>query len=125
MAGAVHADRTILSEARQWPPADRYRADAAHLFRAAMVQPVGPGGRRGALRFGGDARFCRHRSRPRAGAGRDDGVPLPLSAGNARSRPATVRRGAAHLAAKGLKVATGTIVDATIINAPSSTKNAA
>jgi transposase, IS5 family len=30
-----------------------------------------------------------------------------------------------HLAAKGLKVASGTIVDATIINAPSSTKNAA
>jgi IS5 family transposase len=30
-----------------------------------------------------------------------------------------------HLAVKGLKVATGTIVDATIINAPSSTKNAA
>src|SRR5215831_19541986 len=29
-----------------------------------------------------------------------------------------------HLAAKGLKVVTGTIVDATIINAPSSTKNA-
>src|SRR5438477_4149475 len=29
-----------------------------------------------------------------------------------------------HLAAKGLKVATGTIVDATIINAPSSTNNA-
>ena len=29
-----------------------------------------------------------------------------------------------HLAAKGLKVATGMIVDATIINAPSSTKNA-
>src|ERR1700746_3453280 len=29
-----------------------------------------------------------------------------------------------HLAAKGPKVATGTIVDATIINAPSSTKNA-
>ena len=29
-----------------------------------------------------------------------------------------------HLAANGLKVATGTIVDATIINAPSSTKNA-
>ena len=29
-----------------------------------------------------------------------------------------------HLAAKGLKVATGTIVDATITNAPSSTKNA-
>src|SRR6516165_2946613 len=41
-----------------------------------MVQPVGPGGGGGALRFGGDARFCQHRSRPRAGARRDDGVPL-------------------------------------------------
>jgi transposase, IS5 family len=30
-----------------------------------------------------------------------------------------------HLAAKGLRIATGTIVDATIISAPSSTKNAA
>ena len=30
-----------------------------------------------------------------------------------------------HLTAKGLKIATGTIVDATIISAPSSTKNAA
>ena len=29
-----------------------------------------------------------------------------------------------HLTAKGLKVATGTIADATIINAPSSTTNA-
>ena len=29
-----------------------------------------------------------------------------------------------HLAARGMKVTTGTIVDATIINAPSSTKNA-
>jgi IS5 family transposase len=32
---------------------------------------------------------------------------------------------AAHLQAQGLKIARGTIVDATIINAPSSTKNAA
>jgi len=29
-----------------------------------------------------------------------------------------------HLEAKGIKIATGTIVDATIIHAPSSTKNA-
>ena len=27
--------------------------------------------------FAGDAGFCRHRPGPRAGAGRDDGVPLP------------------------------------------------
>jgi len=36
-------------------------------FFAAMVQPVGPGSGRGALRFAGDARFCQDRSRPRAG----------------------------------------------------------
>src|SRR6516165_6131179 len=35
---------------RQWPPAGRGRTYAAHLFSAAMVQPVGPGGGRGALR---------------------------------------------------------------------------
>src|SRR5215813_600513 len=52
----------------QWPPADWGRADAAHLLPAAMVQPVGPGGGGGALRFAGDARFCRDRSRPRGGA---------------------------------------------------------
>jgi hypothetical protein len=34
---------------RAMASADRHRADAAHLFRAAMVQPVGPGGGRGAL----------------------------------------------------------------------------
>ena len=40
-------------------------------------------------------RFCRHRSRPRAGARRDHGVPLPSSARGARSGPPAVRRGAA------------------------------
>ena len=72
--------------------------------------------------FAGDAPFCRDRSRPRAGA---------------RTRPLCrfrhllkaydlgrrlfeeVQR---HLAANGLQVATSTMVDATIINAPSSTK---
>src|SRR5215472_18319463 len=39
-----------------------------HLFSAAMVQPVGPGGGGGAVRFAGDAAFCRHRSGSRAGA---------------------------------------------------------
>jgi hypothetical protein len=32
-------------------------ADVAHPFLAALVQPVGPGCGRGAVRFGGDARF--------------------------------------------------------------------
>src|SRR5216684_4430659 len=64
-------------------------------FFAAMVQPVGPGSGRGALRFAGDARFCQDRSRPRAGARRDHGVPLPPSARNARAWSAALRRGAA------------------------------
>src|SRR5262252_4177610 len=60
---------------RAMASADRHRADAAHLFLAAIFQPVRSGGGRGALRFAGDAPVCRHRSQTRAGAGRDDGVP--------------------------------------------------
>src|SRR5215813_11960982 len=95
VVGAVRADRAVLSEAGQWPPAGRGRADAADLFFAALVQSVGPGGGGGAVRFGGDAALCRDRPRPRAGTGRDHGVPLPSPARGARSGPATVRRGAA------------------------------
>jgi IS5 family transposase len=89
-----------------------------------MVQPVGPGGGRGALPFAGDATFV----------GIDLGrEPVPDETTVCRFRHLLeqhdlgrqvfdeVRR---HLTAKGLKIATGTIVDATIINAPSSTKNA-
>jgi IS5 family transposase len=36
---------------------------------------------------------------------------------------AMLERGNEHLASKGIKIATGTIVDATIIHAPSSTRN--
>src|SRR6516162_1167103 len=86
--------RSILSKAGQWPPADRGRSDAAHLFLAALVQSVGSRGGGGALRFVGDAAFCRHRPGTRAGAGRDHGVPLPPPAGGARSGPPAVRRGA-------------------------------
>src|SRR6516162_7100631 len=63
---AVRADRAVLSQSRQRPPAGRGGADAAHLFLAAMVQPVGSGGGRGTLRFAGDAR-----SRPALARGRD------------------------------------------------------
>src|SRR5262249_9089083 len=61
---------TFLSQAGQWSSADWCRLDVAHLFFAAVVQPVGPVGRRGALRFVCDAAFRRDRSRPRAGTGR-------------------------------------------------------
>src|SRR5215831_14106376 len=101
VAGAVCADRAILSEVGQWPAADRDRADAAHLFFAAVVQFVGPGGGGGALRFVCDAPLCRNRSRLRAGARRDDGVPLPLPARGTRSGRAAVRRSAATLGGEG------------------------
>jgi transposase, IS5 family len=129
MVGAVCADRAGLSEAGQWPPASWGRADAAPLFLAAMVQPIGPGGEGGALRFAGDAAFCRHRPPPSRGQalGRE---PVPDETTVCRFRHLLelgrqlfdeVQR---HPAAKGLKMTTGTIVDAMIINAPSSTKNA-
>ena len=97
-----------------------------------MVQPVGPGGGGGALRFAGDAAF--RRDRPPLSRGQALGrEPVPDETTVCRFRHLLeahdlgqqlfdeVQR---HLAAKGLKVATGTIVDATIISAPSSTKNA-
>ena len=132
MVDAVRADRAVLSEAGQWPPASRGRADAAHLFPAALVQSVGPGSRRGTLRFAGHAAFCRHRPPPSRGQalGRE---PVPDETTVCRFRHLLEEhdlggrcstRCGGTLAAKGLKVATGTIVDATIINAPSSTKNA-
>src|SRR6516165_9475734 len=101
MVGAVRADRAVLSQAGQWPPAGGGGTHVAPLFSAAMVQPVGSGGGGGALRFAGDAAFCRHRSRTRTSAGRDHGVPLPPSARGARSGPPTVRRGAAPPAGHG------------------------
>ena len=96
---------------------------SAETARSA-VQSVGPGGGGGAVRFVGNAALCRHRRRSRAGARRDDGVPLRhlLEAHDLGQQLFDEMQ--RHLASKGLKVATGTIVDATIINAPSSTKNA-
>src|SRR5204862_596599 len=61
---------------------------------------------------------------PRTGARRDDDVPLPPSARAARSGHPDVRGRPSPSRGEGIKVAKGTIVDATIINAPSSTKNA-
>src|SRR6185437_9240504 len=47
----VRPDRAALSHGGQRATAERTGADAADLFPAAVVQPVGPGGGRGALRF--------------------------------------------------------------------------
>src|ERR1017187_5385328 len=58
---ARRAERALLPEGGQRAPARGGGADAADLLFAAMVQPVGPGGGRGAVRLGGDAQLCGHR----------------------------------------------------------------
>ena len=40
MAGAVRADRAVLSEAGQWPPAGRGRADGVLQRAERLRQPV-------------------------------------------------------------------------------------
>ena len=97
-------------------------ADAASLLSAAMVQPVGSGVGRGAVRLGNDAAICRHRSGAGAGVRRDQGVQVPSPAG--RARPGEILQTVnVYLQSRGVRITTGTIVDATIIHAPSSTNN--
>src|SRR5580700_2667749 len=84
-------------------------------------------GRRGAggcaLRQPGTARFCRHRSGGGVGSGRDDAAEVPALAGASRSDPVLFEEVGAMLEERGLLMRQGTIVNATIIAAPSSTKN--
>src|SRR5438034_7469332 len=51
----VRAGGAALSQAWEGAAAGGSRAHAADLLFAAVVQPVGPGGGRGAVRLGGDA----------------------------------------------------------------------
>jgi|SRR6516164_3534909 IS5 family transposase len=104
------------------------RPGVERMLRIYLLQqwfnPVGAGGGRGAIRFAGDAGFV----------GIDLGrEPVPHETTMYRFRHLVKANDLGrrlfdevhqHLASKGLKMATGTIVDATIINAPSSTKNA-
>src|SRR2546425_4307524 len=69
----VRAGGAALSPAWEGAAAGGSRAHAADLLFAAVVQPVGPGGRRGAVRLGGGAAGCggwsRLLGRARAGYG--------------------------------------------------------
>src|SRR5271163_386664 len=58
MGQVVRVDRAALSEAGQRKTAERVGTDAADLFSAAVVQPVGPGGGRGFVRLGHVAAVC-------------------------------------------------------------------
>ena len=66
---------------------------------------------------------CGHRSGAGAGAGRDHGVQVPPSAGRARAGRGDAGDGEPAPGEQGSADHAGTIVDATIIHAPSSTKN--
>ncbi len=121
-------DRALLPKGRQRATSGGCGADAAHLLFAAVVQPVGPGGGRSAVRLGGDAQLRGHRSgTPKTSVRRT----RPRCAGSASSAGRTRGLGGQmlktvnlHLAERrGVRITTGTIVDATILHAPSSTKN--
>src|SRR5205823_10799612 len=56
----VRAGGAALSPAWEGAAAGGSRAHAADLLFAAVVQPVGPGGGRGAVRLGGDATVRGH-----------------------------------------------------------------
>ena len=121
---AMLPDRALLSEVGQWTTSGRGGADAAHLLPAAVVQSIGSGGGRSVVRLGGDALLRGHRFGQRASAGRDHGVQVPPPAGRTPVRRADAGSGQPALAEPGsVRITTGTIVDATIIHAPTSTKN--
>src|SRR5208282_4942949 len=74
------ADRAALPQGGQRPPTAGTGEDAAHLFPAAMVQPVGPAGRRRDLRQRVDAALCAGGAGRRGGAGREYDSALSPSA---------------------------------------------
>jgi hypothetical protein len=126
VVGAVRADRAGLSQAGQWRTADRGGADACgstfcsngstcrtrqwkRRFTIRGRCAVLSGSIWAASRCPNETTVCRFRH-------------LLETHELGHQLFAEVLR---HLAANGLRIATGMIVDATIINAPSSTKNAA
>src|SRR4051812_39380540 len=123
--------RAALSERRARSAAVPLGTHAAGLFCAAVVRVGRWSGRGRILRQPGAARLCRDRAEPRPDPRRDHGAAFPALAGAARSDQGSVRgsqrdAGGARLADAAEPApakAGGTIVDATIIAAPSSTKN--
>ena len=124
MAGARVIDRSALPEGGQRPAAGRIEDHAAHLLSAALVQPVRPCCREVLYDSAALRRF----------AGVDLGrAPAPDETTILYFRHLLERHdlcGAMleavnrYLAARGIRIGTGTIVHATILHAPSSTKNA-
>src|SRR5690606_17622864 len=96
---------------------------AAHPLPAAVVEPQRPGDGRRTARAPAVPPLCRP-GRCRAAARREHHPALSAPAGEAPAGPQMLATINAGLAQQGLMLKTGTVVDATIIAAPSSTKNA-
>ena len=124
VGGVGGARRTGLPQAGARTAALPAGADAAHSLRPALLQPQRPGDGRLALRGRVGARFC--------GLNLSGPIPDESTILHFRHRLERQQLGAAlletinaHLAGQGLRLQAGTIVDASIIAAPSSTKNQA
>ena len=111
-------------KAGQRSPATGTGEDAADLLPAAVVQPVGPAGRRRDLRQRVDAALCPGRAGRGGGAGREHDSALSPPTGAAWVDSGDLRFDQRAVGRTRLLLRSGTIVDATIIAAPSSTKNA-
>lgn len=120
MEGAAVADRTVLlgggKRAATIPAGD----DAADSPDAELAWAVGPGAGRGVVRGGVDAAVCEL-----TGAIPDETTILNFRHLLEQYELATdiLSRINGHLSRKGLMLKRGSMVDATIIAAPSSTKN--
>src|SRR5271169_402055 len=95
MAAAAPVDRAALSQSRTGSPAAGTGEDAADLLPAAVVQPVGPAGRRRDLRQRVDASLRTRRAGRGGGAGREYDSTLPPPAGEAWADQSHLRCGLA------------------------------
>src|ERR1019366_6824392 len=91
VSAADCADRTALSQGRTGSPAAGTGEDAAGLLPAAVVQPLGPAGRRRDLCQRVDAPVCAGGTGRRRGAGRDHDSALSPPAGAAWADPSDLQ----------------------------------
>src|SRR5664279_1116585 len=124
MVGAGADRGAALPEGQDRTTAIRHRDHAAHSLPAAMVRLERPGDGRGAARRTAVPRVRATRRRHDEVARRDHHASVPPSAGALRPGGGLLRRVNDILQANGLMTRIGTAVDATLIAAPRSTKNA-
>jgi transposase, IS5 family len=121
--GVRRVDRTTLSQGREWAAAGGVVDHAASVLFAAVVQPVGSEGGRGAVGIARAAALCRGGLGRCSGSGREHDFAVPHWLEKHDLGEAMLPTVNEYLESQGIRISRGTIVDATIIHAPSSTKN--